>query len=70
MHTHSPKFLVEFDSGPASSASEKSGSGTTTRTPVIRRVCVPNSWAGDYHLCARQLGAAADFFAATERPNV
>lgn len=72
VHTESPKFLVEFDHAAApaadAGAAPPSGSGRarTRERPVIRRVCVPNSWAGDYHLCARKLGAAAEFFAATE----
>ena len=67
VHTQSPKFLVEF----AEPAGPANGSPTPSpgRRPVIKRVCVPNSWAGDYHQCARQLGAAADFYAATESPS-
>jgi hypothetical protein len=72
VHTESPKFLVEFDRATPSAAGAGTGGPTqpgqakVRERPVIRRVCVPNSWAGDYHLCARKLGAAADFFAATE----
>jgi hypothetical protein len=32
---------------------------------VIKRVCVPNSWAGDYGQYARLLTKAQDFFAAS-----
>lgn len=72
VHTHSPKFVVEFEHTHSASAAatesaprEKASARPATR-PVIRRVCVPNSWAGDYHHCARQLGAASEFFAETE----
>lgn len=63
VHTQSPKFLVEFEKPASGKASGEGGAG---RRPVIKRVCVPNSWAGDYHQCASQLGAASDFYAATE----
>lgn len=65
VHTESPKFMVEFDREPPSPG-DPTASLASRQRPVLRRVCVPNSWAGDYHRCARQLGAAADFFAATE----
>lgn len=63
-----PKFLVEFECATPDEAAADKASGARSR-PVIRRVCVPNSWAGDYHQCARQLGAAADFFAATSQAS-
>jgi hypothetical protein len=63
VHTGSPTFLVEFES--AARADSEPPDGPESK-PVIRRVCVPNNWAGDYARCARLLGAAADFFSATE----
>jgi len=59
VHTQSPRFVVEFESARTAAGKEAA---------VIRRVCVPNSWAGDYHRCARQLGDAAEFFSATDTP--
>ncbi len=68
VYTGSPGFLVEFDRPPESEArAEGQTEPAALRCrPVIRRVCVPNSWSGDYQHCARQLDAAADFLAATE----
>ena len=40
VHTEDPKFSMELT--PDGSAPDKIGRG------VIKRVCVPNSWAGDY----------------------
>lgn len=66
VHTGSPKFVVEFEcDAPAGGGP---GDAQARSRPVIRRVCVPNSWAGEYHRCARQLGAAEDFAADTETP--
>jgi hypothetical protein len=55
VHTHSPAFTLELE--PDADAPDKVGRG------VIKRVCVPNSWAGDYSGYAKWLVAAQDFFA-------
>lgn len=55
VHTHDPKFTVELT--PDREAPDKVGKG------VIKRVCVPNSWAGDYGQYGRLLAAAQEFFA-------
>jgi hypothetical protein len=55
VHTVDPKFALELT--PDGAAPDKMGRG------VIKRLCVPNSWAGDYGQCAKFLGAAQDFFA-------
>lgn len=54
LHTHDPKFSMELT--PDGSAPDKIGRG------VIKRVCVPNSWAGDYTKYAKFITAAQDFF--------
>ncbi len=54
VHTHDPKFTLEL--APDADAPDKVGRG------VIKRVCVPNSWAGDYARYAKLLAAAQDFF--------
>lgn len=54
LHTHDPKFSMELT--PDGSAPDKMGRG------VIKRVCVPNSWAGDYTKYAKFITAAQDFF--------
>ena len=55
VHLLDPKFSVELT--PDGGAPDKIGRG------VIRRVQVPNSWAGDYGQYAKLLTAAQDFFA-------
>jgi hypothetical protein len=55
VHTHDPKFTLELT--PDTDAPDKVGRG------VIKRVCVPNSWAGDYGRYAKAVTAAQDFFA-------
>lgn len=55
VHTHDPKFTIELT--PDGAAPDKIGQG------VIKRVHVPNSWAGDYGKYAKFIGAAQDFFA-------
>jgi hypothetical protein len=55
VHTRDPKFAMELVPDPA--ASDKVGRG------VIKRVHVPNSWAGDYASYAKFIGAAQEFFA-------
>lgn len=57
VHTHDPKFSVELT--PDREAADEVGQG------VIKRVCVPNSWAGDYGRYAKLLTAAQQFFAAS-----
>jgi hypothetical protein len=47
VHTQAPRFVVEVEHG-----------GSAGQPGVIRRVCVPNSWVGDYHRCGRLLAAA------------
>lgn len=54
IHTHDPKFTIELM--PDGSAPDKIGRG------VIKRVHVPNSWAGDYTKYAKFMSAAQEFF--------
>lgn len=54
VHTHDPKFSMEL--APDRSALNHVGKG------LIKRVCVPNSWAGDYGKYAKLMNAAQDFF--------
>lgn len=58
VHTHDPKFSVEL--APDGDAPDRVGQG------VIKRVCVPNSWAGDYGRYAKLLAQAQEFFAASK----
>jgi hypothetical protein len=58
VHTHDPKFTLELTAD--REASDRVGRG------VIKRICVPNSWAGDYGQYSRLLTAAQEFFAASE----
>lgn len=55
VHTRDPKFTLELT--PDGAAPDKVGCG------VIKRVCVPNSWAGDYGRYGKLLTAAQQFFA-------
>lgn len=55
VHGHEPRFALEL--APDADAPDRMGRG------VIRRLCVPNSWAGDYGKYARLLTQAQDFFA-------
>ena len=55
VHTHDPKFTLELT--PDADAPDHIGRG------VIKRVCVPNSWAGDYGQYGRLVTAAQEFFA-------
>lgn len=57
VHTVDPRFTMELT--PDREAPDKIGKG------VIKRICLPNSWAGDYSKSARLIGAAQDFFAKT-----
>lgn len=55
VHLHDPKFSMELK--PDAAAADKVGKG------VIKRICVPNSWAGDYGQYARLMNSAQEFFA-------
>ena len=59
VHTHDPKFTLELT--PDREAPDQVGQG------VIKRVCVPNSWAGDYGQYGKMLAAAQEFFAQSGR---
>lgn len=54
VHTHDPQFTLELT--PDRAAPDRVGGG------VIKRVCVPNSWAGDYGQYAKLLAQAQEFF--------
>jgi hypothetical protein len=54
VHTHDPKFSMEL--APDGDAPNKIGRG------VIKRVRVPNSWAGDYNRYAKFISEAQEFF--------
>lgn len=54
VHAHDPRFTLELT--PDGDAPDRVGRG------VIKRVCVPNSWAGDYTKYAKLLVAAQEFF--------
>jgi hypothetical protein len=54
LHTHDPKFTLELT--PDGAAADKVGEG------VIKRIHVPNSWAGDYTKYAKFVTAAQEFF--------
>jgi hypothetical protein len=58
VHTHDPKFTLELM--PDKDAPNKMGKG------VLKRVCVPNSWAGDYGKYAKMITAAQEFFVASQ----
>jgi hypothetical protein len=55
IHTHDPKFTLEL--APDSAAADKVGKG------VMKRLQVPNSWAGDYTRYAKFISRAEEFFA-------
>lgn len=54
VHTHDPKFTMEL--APDGAAPDKIGRG------VIKRIHVPNSWAGDYTKYSKFMAAAQEFF--------
>ena len=54
VHTHDPKFSLELT--PDGSAPDKIGRG------VIKRIHVPNSWAGDYTKYSKYISAAQEYF--------
>ena len=58
VHTHDPKFTLELM--PDRDAPDRFGQG------IIKRVCVPNSWAGDYGQYSKMLTAAQEFFAQSD----
>jgi hypothetical protein len=55
VHTHDPMFTLELR--PDRDAADQVGRG------IIKRICVPNSWAGDYGQYGKLLAAAQEFFA-------
>ncbi len=55
VHTSDPKFTLELTAD--CEAPDRVGQG------VIKRICVPNSWAGDYGQYGKLLAAAQEFFA-------
>ena len=57
VHMHDPGFWMEL--APDAAAPDRVGHG------VLQRICVPNSWAGDYEKYFRLVGAAQRFFAAS-----
>jgi hypothetical protein len=59
VHTHDPKFSLELE--PDGAAPDRIGRG------VIRRLRVPNSWAGDYTKYAKYMNVAQEFFASSFR---
>ena len=61
VHTRRPSFLVEL--APDLAASDGIGRG------VMKRLCVPNSWAGDYQKYIRWMGVAQRFFSASFGPT-
>ena len=54
VHTNDPQFTMEL--APDAAAPDKIGRG------VIKRVHVPNSWAGDYTKYSKFISAAQEFF--------
>lgn len=54
LHTADPKFSMELV--PDREAPDRIGRG------VIRRICVPNSWAGEYGQYAKLMTSAQEFF--------
>lgn len=61
VHTQDPKFTLELT--PDQEAPDRIGQG------IIKRICVPNSWAGDYGQYGKMLGAAQEFFAQSHPPG-
>jgi len=57
VHTNDPKFALELM--PDGAAPDKIGKG------VIKRVHVPNSWAGDYTKYAQFITSAQEFFSSS-----
>ena len=61
VHTHDPRFTLELT--PDREAPDGIGPG------IIKRVCVPNSWAGDYGQYGKLLKSAQEFFAQSNQPG-
>ena len=55
VHVCDPRFSLELT--PDGTAPDQIGQG------VIKRICLPNSCAGDYHKYIKLLDAAQEFFA-------
>lgn len=55
VHVCDPRFSLELT--PDGAAPDQIGQG------VIKRICLPNSCAGDYHKYIKLLDAAQEFFA-------
>ncbi len=60
VHTGKPDILLELTPDPG--APDRVGRG------VMKRLCVPNSWVGDYQKYVRWMGVAQRFFAASFGP--
>ena len=60
VHTGNPRFTLELTPDP--DAPDRKGRG------IIKRVCVPNSWAGDYNQYGKMVAAAQEFFAQSHPP--
>lgn len=54
VHTHDPRLTLELS--PDRDAPDGLGKG------VIKRICVPNSWAGNYSQYGKIIAAAQEFF--------
>ncbi len=54
VHVRDPKFTVEIT--PDTDAADKVGAG------ALKRVCLPNSWEGNYGQYAPLMKAALEFF--------
>ena len=54
VHTHDPRMVLEL--APDRDSPDGMGKG------VIKRVCVPNSWAGNYSQYGELIAAAQEFF--------
>jgi hypothetical protein len=60
VHTRRPNFTLEL--APDTAAADKVGKG------VMKRLCVPNSWIGDYQKYFRLMSVAQRFFSASFGP--
>ena len=54
VHAADPRFTLELT--PDRDAPDQIGRG------VMKRLCLPNSWAGDYGKYSKLIGAAQEFF--------
>ncbi len=61
VHAADPRFLLELT--PDAQAPDGLGRG------VLKRLCLPNSWAGDYTKYSKFITAAQDFFSAASAPD-